>query len=93
MHGICEARGEIDFLAAPAFATTMRSAIDQAEDRNVFIDCRAVTFMDSSGFHALADANGYANEHGHRLVIVNLHPNCARVVRLCDTAGDLTIAE
>ena len=93
MHGVCEARGEIDFSAVPAFVTTMRAAIDQAKVRDVFIDCRAVTFMDSSGFHALADANGYAIENGHRLVIVNLPPNCARVVRLCDVAGDLTIAE
>lgn len=93
MQGICEAIGEIDSSSAPTFRAAMRSAIDQAADRDVIVNCQAVSFMESSAFHALAEAHTYAIEHGHQLVIANLQPNCARVVRMCDIAGELMIDE
>jgi anti-anti-sigma factor len=83
---------EIDLATAPAFLAAMCEMIDRAGARAVAIDCSAITFMDSSAFHALVDAYYYARERDHRLVIRGLRPNCEKVVRLCDVAGLLTIA-
>ena len=91
MVGICEAGREIDLCTAAAFAAAMRAEIDWADNRAVFIDCSDITFMDSSAFHALVDAHEYAIDHGHLLMIRNLRPNCARVMRLCDSNHELTI--
>jgi anti-anti-sigma factor len=91
VQGICEAKIEVDLSTAPAFAAALRAEIDSADSRDVFIDCSAITFMDSSAFHALVYAHRYAIEHDHWLVIGNLYPNCARVLRMCDCHHELTI--
>jgi anti-anti-sigma factor len=91
MPGILEARVEVDLLTAPAFAAAMRAEIDWAHNRAVFIDCSAIVFMDIGAFHALVYAHRYAIDHGHRLVVRNLSPSCARFVHLCDTDNELTI--
>ena len=91
MVGICEASREIDLCTAPAFAAAMRTATDCSDNRAVFVDCSDITFMDSSAFHVLLEADRYAIEHGHLLIIRNLRPNCAWVVRLCDSNHELTI--
>jgi anti-anti-sigma factor len=91
MLGFCEANVEVDLFNAPAFAAALRGEIDWAYRRAVFIDCSAITFMDSSAFHALIYAHRYAADLGHLLVLRNLRPNCARVIRLCDRDNELTI--
>jgi anti-anti-sigma factor len=91
MVRICEALREIDLDTAPAFAAAMVAEVDWADNRAVFIDCSAITFMDSSAFHALVHADRYAVDHGHLLIIRNLRPSCARVMGLCDWNHKLTI--
>jgi anti-anti-sigma factor len=91
VQGICEAKIEVDLATAPAFAAALRAEIDSADSRAVFIDCSAITFVDNSAFHALVYAHRYAIGHDHSLVIRNLYPNCARVLRLCDWHHELTI--
>ena len=92
MQEICEpTTREIDLSTAPAFAAAMRTEIDWAHDRTVFIDCSAITFMDSSALHALTYAHRYAIEHDHLLVIGNLQPSCARVVNFCNENSELRI--
>jgi anti-anti-sigma factor len=87
----CEANVEVDVYTAPAFAAALRTEIDWAYRRSVFIDCSAITFMDSSAVQALLSAHRYAADLGHLLVIRNLRPNCVRTVRLCDANHELTI--
>ena len=82
---------EIDIATAPAFLAAMREAIDWADSRTVVIDCSAIFFMDTSGFHALSDAHDYAIEHDHFLVIRGLVENCRRVARICDPRNELLI--
>jgi anti-anti-sigma factor len=89
--GIRGASVEVDLSTAPAFAAALRGEIDGADSRIVFIDCSAITFMDSSAFQALIYAHRYATEHGHRLVVGNLRPNCNLAIRLCDWNNELTI--
>ena len=82
---------EIDLSTASAFLESMCDAIDSATHRTVFIDCSAITFMDSSGFHALLDAGDHALKQDRALVIRGLAENCARVVRICDQRHAVTI--
>jgi anti-anti-sigma regulatory factor len=91
MQGICEAKIEVDVSTAPAFAAALRAEIDTADSRDVFIDCSAITSVDRSAFHALVYAHRYAIGHDHALIIRNLYPNCAQVLRLCDRHHELTI--
>lgn len=88
-----DALREIDLATAPAFLAAMCAMIDWADNRAVVIDCSAITFMDSSAFHALMKAHWYANEQDHLLVLHGLRPNCARLIRICDAKNVLTIAE
>ena len=80
----CKASGEIDLAAGPAFNVSLRAAIDCSEEAFVSVDCAGVTFMDSAGFHVLADATRYAATRGHTLVIRNASRPCARLIALCD---------
>jgi anti-anti-sigma factor len=91
MLGIREASIEVDLFTAPAFAAAIRAEIDWADNRAVFIDCSSIVFMDSGAVHALIYAHRYAIDHSHLLVIRNLRPNCARVIRMCDPDNELTI--
>lgn len=86
-----QALTEIDIASAPAFVVAMREAIDWADNRVVVIDCSAITFMDSSAFHALQHAHDYAIAHDHLLVLRGLAENCRRLVRLCDLRNEITI--
>jgi anti-anti-sigma factor len=86
-----QALTEIDIATAPAFRAAMFEMIDWADELTVVVDCSAITFMDSSAFHALRDANHYAIEHGHVLVLRGLGANCLRLVRLCDFRNEIAI--
>ena len=90
MQGTCAIR-EIDLSTAPAFLESMCDAIDSPTDRTVFIDCSAITFMDSSAIYALLDARDHALKYDRVLVIRGLAENCARVVRICDQRNEFTI--
>ena len=83
---------EIDIATAPAFLAAICEMIDWADNRAVVIDCSAITFMDSSAFHALIRAHDYAVSHDHMLVLYGLAENCHRLLRMCDWDQVLTIA-
>ena len=89
--GICAARGEIDMATAPAFLVELRACIDRGGVGPVSVDCTAVTFMDSAGYHVLVGATDYAAQLGRTLVIHNLPRPCARMIRLCDQEGRLHV--
>jgi anti-anti-sigma factor len=91
MFGTYEPSGEIDAATAPAFLTSMRSVIDGAEHAAVFVDCSAVTFMDSAAFHALVAATLYAAGRGHHIVVRGLRSHSARMLRMCDLHDELAI--
>ena len=89
---VTEALREIDLATAPAFTVAICEMIDWAENRTVVIDCSAITFMDSSGYHALMEAHDYAVSQDHSLVLYGLAENCARMLRICDPDNVLTVA-
>jgi anti-anti-sigma factor len=85
------ALGDIDRATAPAFGADLRAAIDSSDNGDVSVDCSGVTFMDSAGYRVLVDATNYAIRRGHTLVIRNLSPPCAMLIRLCDVNGELHV--
>ena len=91
MLGTCNAIGEIDAATAPQLRRNLRAAIDLADTVLVVIDFSLVTFIDSTAYHALIDATKYAAARDHVLVIRNVQPFHARVLRLCDHGNDLNL--
>ena len=83
--------GEIDLATADEFRFVLHDLIDRCYPPIVHVDLAAVTFIDSAGYHALVEATEYARRRGHVLVIRNLSPPCARVLRVCDDAHELHI--
>jgi anti-anti-sigma factor len=81
MLGTCNPLGEIDTTTAASFVADLHDAIDDADEAFVNVDCSGLTFIDSAGYHALVDATNYAVRRGHTLVIRNLSPSCARLIR------------
>jgi anti-anti-sigma factor len=91
MAGTCKAVGEIDMATAAAFRADLFDVIDNSEEALVSVDCSGVTFMDSAAYHTLIEATEYAERRGHTLVIRNLSPSCARLIRLCIQSNDLSV--
>ena len=91
MLGTYAASGEIDMETAPAFAIDLRECIESADETLVSVDCAGVTFMDSAGYHALLGATRHAAHQGHTLVIRNLTPACARLIRMCNADGEIRV--
>jgi anti-anti-sigma factor len=82
---------EIDLATGDALLSAVRGLVDRAEEAVVVVDCSEFIFMDSAAFHALVAATEYAARRGHTLVIRNLAPSCARVIRLFDFERELRI--
>jgi anti-anti-sigma factor len=89
--GACNAIGELDVVTAPQLRRNLRAAIDVADTVLVVIDFSLVTFIDSTAYHALIDATKYATACDHVLVIRNVQPFPAKVLRLCDQSNDLNL--
>lgn len=85
--------GEIDYSTADVFGSDLCDLIDRCDLPIVHVDLRAVTFMDSAGYHALVEASEYGSRRGHVLVIRNLSAQCAKVMRLCDQNNELHIED
>lgn len=91
MLGTCGAIGEIDFATASVLSGDLHDAIDNSDTEQVVLDCSGLTFIDSSGFHALVEATAYAVGNDHTLVIRHMAPSCARVIQLCDWDNELRL--
>ena len=89
MLGICRAIGDIDMTTAAAFCADLHDMIDGSDEPRVSVDCSAVTFMGPAGYHALVDATGYAVRRGRTLVICDMSPACATLMRLYDWDREL----
>jgi anti-anti-sigma factor len=91
MLATCKALGEIDTATAPSFNADLHDVIDNADEAIVNVDCSGLTFIDSAGYHVLVEATNYAVRRGHTLVIRNLSPSCATLIRLCDVDRELHV--
>jgi anti-anti-sigma factor len=53
------------------------------------LDLRGVTFIDSSGVHAIVDAGARIGQLGHRLLVLRGGPDIDRVFALTGSSADL----
>jgi anti-sigma B factor antagonist len=79
--------GEIDISAAPCIQDILAAVV--ADGWNVDVDLRGVSFLDSSGLHALLAAQHAANDKGLQLGIVGMAPCVERVLHLTGTYARL----
>lgn len=59
----------------------------------VVLDLRELTFMDSSGVHAVVDANLRARKAGRRLVVMHVAPQVRGMFAQAGSSGDVEIAD
>jgi anti-sigma B factor antagonist len=72
--------GELDLAGAPRLAVVLSEALRHA--RLVLLNLEAMTFMDCSGLHVIADATAHARETGCRLVVTEAAPQPAALLAL-----------
>jgi anti-anti-sigma factor len=78
-----------------AMATTPRleRTLSRSQARLVVLDLRELTFIDSSGVHAIVGAGIRARRAGRRLVLVHVPSHVDRMLRLTGTAHQVEIGD
>ncbi len=75
--------GEADLLGAPRLQAAFTDACS-GEPKLIVLDLKNLTFIDSSGLHALVAGHQLCRTHGHDLKII---PGPANVQRLFELTG------
>ncbi|MGH2578009.1 MAG: STAS domain-containing protein [Actinomycetota bacterium] len=94
------AYGELDLETVPLLERTLE-AVDHLEPARVVIDFTDLSFVDSTGVHAILRAHTRATKNGNVLVVVNSSENVRKVFELTRTehlfeaaiSDDPTVAE
>lgn len=73
--------GELDIASAPALCRALEELAD-SDVRQVILDLRRLTFIDSSGLRVILQADGNARANGHDLHVVRGLPIVQRVFEL-----------
>ena len=81
--------GELDIATASRLAHTLHESWLQA--RRVVLDLHDVSFIDSSGVHAIVEASVRAREDHRQLVLVRVPPHVLRVFTLTDRSDQVEI--
>ncbi|MDX3231975.1 STAS domain-containing protein [Streptomyces sp. ME19-01-6] len=84
-------RGELDLEGAPVLERVAGEALARRPDRLV-LDCRDVTFCDSSGLNVLLRLHGRAGQAGAQLVLADISSSLRHVLRLTETERVLALA-
>ncbi|MHB1536891.1 MAG: STAS domain-containing protein [Solirubrobacteraceae bacterium] len=82
--------GELDVATSRQLAAALHQA--QAHARLVVLDLRSLTFMDTSGVHAILDATSAARRRHGRLLVVCSHA-AERVLTLTAVHDQVEIIE
>ena len=75
------AKREIDFLTAPALVAELDRAINEG-DGKVVVDLCDVTFMDSSGAHALLEASKRLRAMGRGFSVICVRGSISRLLEI-----------
>jgi anti-sigma B factor antagonist len=79
--------GELDIATTPQLKRELGEP--RAEARLVVLDLRGLTFIDSSGVHAIVDAATGIGQLGHRLLVLRGAPDIDRVFELTGSSAEL----
>ena len=82
--------GEVDASSADRLRRAI-VATGTAQSADVEVDLAGVTFMDSTGFRAMADAASELLTSGLGLVVCNVPRQVQRLLELIDTRRSLTV--
>lgn len=77
-------RGEIDMATAPLLEEAL-AIVEESRPAALILDFSGITFMDSTGLHALVRAHGRASQRGRVLAVVNGGENVQRLFELTRT--------
>jgi len=81
--------GEFDLATKAVLSEALEKAIAETP-RTVVVDLHGVTYLDSSGIHALLTAHGAATARGHELHVTRVPRSVQRVMEICDVWTTLT---
>lgn len=84
-------RGEVDMATADVVKQAAARASGTDGYRCLVVDLSEVSFMDSSGLHAIADAHRAMQAAGGQVRVVNDSPSLARIFELIGLNRLLTI--
>jgi anti-anti-sigma factor len=84
-HAAVALAGECDLAAREDCTAALLGAVKAAD--TVVVDLKELTFLDSSGVHALVTAYRAANERGGRLIVVGAAGMVAHVLEITGVAG------
>lgn len=83
--------GELDLASAPQFTQALEQALEGAQ--LVIVDLRDLTFMDSSGIHAIVEADLRARHSGQRLAAVRGPAQIQRLFALVGLSNHLEVID
>jgi anti-anti-sigma factor len=91
-HGArIEVLGELDIASAPELEAELLRRLADPACREVVLDLRPVTFIDSSGLRSLLVAEREAAATGRRLRVIPGTGQVLRVIELADVADRLNL--
>jgi anti-sigma B factor antagonist len=84
--------GELDLVSSPALRQVLDTAIE-SEAELLVVDLRRLEFMDSTGLHALVQAQQRVYDSGRRFALVRGAAHVQRLLDLTGVAEFLTIVD
>ena len=79
-HRYC-LRGEFDLAVASEVRADLMAAIAQ-NDAHLLVDCRGLTFIDSTGIAVLLEVNRELEGAGRHMLLVNVQPEPRRAFEI-----------
>ena len=86
-----EVSGELDLASAPELERELLAYVADPTCREIVLDLRAVTFIDSSGLRAVLVGSREATDAGRRLRVRPGTGQMLRVIELADVADRLDL--
>jgi anti-anti-sigma factor len=77
---VARVSGEVDLANVDRLTRAIRPAVETS--RNIVLDVTGLRYIDSTGLHALLDAQRHLQAHGCRLLVAGASPSIGKVMRL-----------
>ena len=74
-------RGDLDLASAPRLRASLREAVT-SHAAHVLLDCKDVTFIDSSAVSVILEAHNALEAQGRYLLVANLQPSLYHVFQV-----------
>jgi anti-anti-sigma factor len=85
----CNIRGEFDIAAVCEMRAVLRRLIVSSV-ADVLVDCRRMTFIDSTGIAALLEAHELLEKQGRKMLVANVRPSLRRSFEILGVLDLLT---